>query len=82
MSTSNIQVTSSWVKVVDTSKGEFLITWTGTNSVEFATTSADTAPVVTGHLINPAQALSRAAIGPGHVWAKVKQPVMLVISND
>lgn len=82
MATSNVTINSSWTKIVNSTATDFLVTWSAPDPVEFAATDADTAPVVQGHALTKDQALTRAALGPGHVWAKTRGSVVLVVSND
>lgn len=70
MATSNIQLSSSWTKVAESTNDELLITWGDKVNIEFATTSADAAPTVRGHVITFDQAITRSVIGSGFVWAK------------
>jgi len=70
MPTSNITITPTWTKVADTAVLDFLATFTTPVALEFATTTADTAPTVQGHQITNASAVTRSVLGVGYVWAK------------
>jgi len=86
MPTNNIAVTSTWTKLAASADADVLITCNDAVMMEVAATSADTAPVVTGHKLNPGQAITRSLIGPGFIWAKLlpgSQPasVIMVVSK-
>lgn len=71
MATTNIEVTSSWVKLADVTDTELLVTWSTPVTIEVATTSANTAPTVNGHRLSNSDAITRGVIGSGYVWAKL-----------
>lgn len=71
MPTSNITVTTSWVKVAESSHTELLMTFSQPKILEVAVTAANSAPTVSGHRITREQAISRSVIGSGYVWAKL-----------
>lgn len=71
MATSNIAVTAAWTKLADATSADFLATWDVPVTMEVATTAADSAPTVIGHKIPPGYAVTRTAIGPGYIWAKL-----------
>jgi len=82
MATKNIQVLTTWVKLVDAGKFAFLVTSTTGDAIEYAVVDVDVAPVVTGHKLGNNQSLTRSAIGAGHVWAKAPRPVLVVVSDE
>lgn len=71
MPTTNVQVTQAWVKIAETSHTEFLVTWDDRVDLEFATTTADSAPTVRGHRLSRDSAITRSVLGAGYVWARV-----------
>ena len=70
MPTTNITITTNWVKIADANNGELLATWTAPGTIEVATTTTDTAPTVNGHRLTRESAITRAAVGAGFVWAR------------
>jgi len=71
MTTYNTAVTPTWTKLADSNAGDLLVTWSNSVTVEFATTGADVAPVVSGHKLGPDSAITRSLIGAGFVWARL-----------
>ena len=71
MATLNISISDQWTKLADSANSELLVTWNDPVSVEVATTTADTAPTVNGHHLSPDDAVTRAVIGSGYVWARL-----------
>jgi len=71
MTTINKSVGTSWTKIADTSYLNFMISWESNAVLEFATTSGDFVPTVTGHRLSKTDAVSRGVLGNGYVWAKV-----------
>lgn len=84
MATTNPALTTSWAKIVAPGD-DFLLTLpfaTG-NTVEIATTDADSAPSgVRGHVLsgNRQEGLSRTLIGTGYVWAKAATATTIVLN--
>lgn len=70
MATYNIPVSTSWVKIAENVNTDLLVTWNIPGILEIATTSADSAPTVTGHRLNREHAITRNVLGAGYVWAK------------
>jgi hypothetical protein len=85
MSTINTPITASWTKIAETADSAFLVTWNAPVTVEVATTTANSAPTVEGHLLNNDSAITRDVIGVGYVWAKLRgsvpSTVRLVVSK-
>lgn len=86
MPTVNINVSSAWTKIADASNSEFLATCNTPVSLEIATTAADVAPTVNGHMLSPDFAITRNLIGAGFVWVKtcsgsIPSTVSLVVSK-
>ena len=71
MPTSNITVTTSWSKIADSSDDHFLISTTSAAYIEYAVTSNGVPTIGRGHTLSPGESLTRAAIGGGHVYARV-----------
>ena len=71
MATSNISISNAWVKLANSADSELLVTWGGSARIEVATTSADSAPTVNGHILYPGDAITRAVIGSGYVWVRL-----------
>lgn len=72
MTTYNLLVnTDTWTKLVAATDTDFLVTWTAAKIVEFASTDADTTPVVNGHRMHRDQRVTREDVGAGYVWAKL-----------
>ena len=72
MPTTNISLSSSWLKVADASNSKVLITLNAPYRVEYATENAGNAPTVIGHLLGPDTALTREVIGEGNIWARIR----------
>jgi hypothetical protein len=86
MPTSNVVISSSWVKIAESSNAELLATWSDPAVLEVATTATDSAPTVQGHKLTREGALTRGVIGAGFVWAKLSagtkpNSVLLVVSK-
>lgn len=85
MPTSNIKVTSNWVKVAAATDAHLLATWESPCPIEVATTLADTAPTVQGHVVLAGGAITRDILGDGYVWLRLKDEypaeVLVVISK-
>ena len=71
MATLNISISDQWTKLADSANLELLVTWNDPISIEVATTTADTAPIVNGHRLFPNDAITRTVIGSGYVWARL-----------
>lgn len=72
MPTSNIQVTPNWVKVAAATDTHLLATWESPCAIEVATTLADAAPTVQGHVVSAGGAITRDILGDGYVWFRLK----------
>lgn len=86
MPTINTPITAAWTKVVDITDSDFLITWNTPVAVEVASTSADVAPVVQGHMLPNDSAITRNVLGAGYVWVKTipgqyPSAIQLVVSK-
>lgn len=71
MATSNVSIGNSWVKVAEDTDASVLISTNNTTPVEYATTTTDTAPVVTGHTLSYSETITRTLLGDGFIWARV-----------
>ena len=72
MPTTNVSLSSSWLKVANASDSKVLITLNAPYRVEYATENAGSAPTVLGHLLGPDTALTREVIGEGNIWARIQ----------
>lgn len=84
--TSNLTLTPTWVKAVTGTTEDFLASTHETGSVEFAVTATDVTPTLAkGHLLQAGDALTRAVVGTGYVWArkasKFPAQVVLVVTK-
>lgn len=72
MATVNIQVGSSWTKIAEDGE-EFLASNIQPGPMEYATTTTDAPPAagIHGHSLGSDDALTRAVIGGGYVWARM-----------
>lgn len=70
MPTKNVVVTQTWTAITSSPDGTLLITWEEPSDLEIATTSAATAPTVTGHRFNNEESITRGDLGDGYVWAR------------
>jgi hypothetical protein len=75
MTTFNTTITSAWTKLADSSNSELLVTWNHPVDIEVAVTTTDVAPTVVGHSLNWSNAITRAVLGTGYVWARCKASV-------
>ena len=75
MTTYNTTISSAWTKLADSSNMELLITWDAAIDIEVAVTATNVAPTVLGHSLNRANAITRAVLGTGYVWARSKGAV-------
>ena len=73
MPTTNPAITSTWSKIADSSNTELLASWNAPVQVEFATTSADSAPTVHGHRLDQGSCITRSLLGSGYVWARLSK---------
>lgn len=71
MPTANVNITQSWTKLADDTDLTVLVTSRSIYAVEVATTAADSAPSVSGHLLHDGDAITRDLIGSGFLWARV-----------
>lgn len=71
MATTNVQATTTWLKIAENTVPEFLVTWDIPVTLEFATTDTNVAPIVQGHRLTRESAITRSVIGPGYVWVRV-----------
>jgi hypothetical protein len=80
MATVNTTITSAWTKLADAADDPVLIT-SGTSAVvEVATVATNVAPSVTGHRLEElasGQAVTRAVIGDGYIFARIVDPRFL-----
>jgi hypothetical protein len=86
MTTINTSISRAWVKIAESSDEGLLVTWAEPETVEFATTAADAAPTVIGHALTSKDAITRAVLGAGYVWARavsvdIGANVLLVVSK-
>lgn len=78
MATTNPAIGTSWTKLVAT--GDEFTLGVGDDqtltSIALAVTDADSAPEVTGQVMNtPTNTINRALTGPGYLWAKSRKGV-------
>lgn len=71
MTTSNKLISEDWVKIADYADLKVLITWGRGATVEIATTNNDVLPEVSGHVLHPGDAITRALLGDGFIWMRV-----------
>lgn len=71
MPTINMPITGTWTKIADASNTELLASWDVPTSIEVAVTATNTAPAVTGHMIDPNSAITRGLLGSGYVWVRI-----------
>jgi hypothetical protein len=74
MPTANVIVTREWTQVAVDSDAGFLASSADGGFIQYATTTAATAPTVEGHLVPQMTLVGRGLIGPGIVWARVLPP--------
>lgn len=72
MPTINTPVTTAWTKIAASTDTELLATWSTPVGIDLAVTSADVAPTVTGHQLSREDQITRAAVGTGFVWVKLR----------
>ena len=70
MTTKNVSVNQTWTKIAASTDEEIFVSWDIPIVLEVATTSADTAPTVNGHLFPKQETVTRAKVGSGFVWAR------------
>ena len=70
MATKNVSVNQSWTKIAAASDAEIFVSWDVPIILEIATTAADTAPTVNGHLFPKQEQVNRSKVGSGYVWAR------------
>ena len=70
MTTKNVSVNQTWTKIAASTDEEIFVSWDIPIILEVATTSADTAPTVNGHLFPKQETVTRAKVGSGFVWAR------------
>jgi hypothetical protein len=74
MATGNVNVSSAWTKLADDGDDPVLVTSKSAAVFEFATTSTDVAPTVTGHTVadmSGGAAMTRMVIGDGFLWCRI-----------
>lgn len=88
MPTANVEITQSWTKLANSSDVTVLVTSRSIYTIEVATTAADSAPSVSGHLLHDGDAITRDLIGAGFLWARVHDgrhvagsPVIMAVSK-
>ena len=59
-----------WTKIATASDAEIFVSWDVPIILEIATTAADTAPTVNGHLFPKQEQVNRSKVGSGYVWAR------------
>ena len=72
MPTINTPVTASWTKIAASTDTELLATYSAPVGLDLAVTSADVAPTVEGHRLSKDDQITRAAVGAGFVWVKLR----------
>ena len=72
MPTINTPITAIWTKIAASTDTELLATWSTPVQMELAVTATDVAPTVEGHRITKDDQISRAAVGAGFVWVKLR----------
>lgn len=72
MPTINTTVTGNWTKIAAAADTELLATWNTPVGVDLAVTAADAAPTVEGHRLSKDDQITRAAVGAGFVWVKLR----------
>lgn len=72
MPTINTPVTTAWTKIAAATDTELLATWSTPVQMDLAVTSADVAPTVEGHRLSKDDQITRAAVGAGFVWVKLR----------
>ena len=72
MPTINTPVTAIWTKIAASTDTELLATWSTPVQLDLAVTSADVAPTVEGHRLTKDDQITRAAVGTGFVWVKLR----------
>lgn len=70
MTTKNVSVNQLWTKIATASDAEIFVSWDVPIILEIATTAADTAPTVNGHLFPKQEQVNRSKVGSGYVWAR------------
>lgn len=73
MATTNVSLTTSWVKLANDSDDPVLISYNSSSAyIQVATTAADAAPTgIEGHIIGPLEGVIRDVIGTGFIWGRV-----------
>jgi hypothetical protein len=71
MATENLTIAGAWAKAVDAGD-EFLISLVSGGSIEVAVSDTETAPSVSGHILDVGgnQGVSRTVLGPGYVYVR------------
>lgn len=72
MPTINTPVTTAWTKIAASTDTELLATWNTPVGLDLAVTATDVAPTVEGHRLTKEDQISRAAVGTGFVWVKLR----------
>lgn len=72
MPTINTPITTTWTKIAAAADTELLATYNSPVGVDLAVTAADAAPTVEGHRLTKDDQISRAAVGAGFVWVKLR----------
>lgn len=73
MATTNVSLTTAWVKLAESSDDRVLISYNSSSAyIQVATTAADSAPVgIEGHIVGPMEGVIRDVIGAGYIWGRV-----------
>ena len=72
MPTINTPVTAAWTKIAAAADTELLATWNTPVHLDLAVTATDVAPTVEGHRLTKEDQITRAAVGAGFVWVKLR----------
>jgi hypothetical protein len=72
MPTANITATTDWTKIADAADEFVLISTTSAAFIEYATTDSGAPSLERGHTLTDGDSLTRAAIGSGHIYARVR----------
>jgi hypothetical protein len=67
-------VTQTWTQIAADTDTGFVASSADGGFIQYATTTAATAPTVEGHLVPQMTLVGRGLFGPGYVWARVLPP--------
>jgi hypothetical protein len=73
LATTNVSLTTSWVKLANDSDDPVLISYNSSSAyLQIATTATDVAPSgIEGHIISYNEAVIRSVVGGGFIWGRV-----------